>query len=119
MAKILVIDDSLFMRMQLRTLLEEAGHQVLEAGSGEEGLQQASTQNPEAIILDMLMPGMDGVGVLEGLRERNIRTPVIVHTADIQDTTRRKCLELGAGAFLNKPPQPHELLAALKELGLG
>ena len=118
MAKILIIDDSLFMRMQIKDILEKAGHQTMEASCGEEGLE-AVGQAPDAIILDLLMPGMSGEDVLAGLRQRGVRIPVIVHTADIQDSTRQKCLELGAGAFLNKPPQAQELMAALKKLGLG
>ncbi len=119
MAKILIVDDSLFMRMQLKEILQNAGHQVVEAGGGEEGLKLAAGQSPDAIILDLLMPGLDGVAVLRKLREQGIQTPVIVHTADIQDSTRQQCLELGARAFLNKPPRPDELLAALAELHLG
>ncbi len=119
MAKILIIDDSIFMRMQMKDILQNAGHQVLEAAGGEDGLQLAAAQNPDAIILDLLMPGIGGVEVLEKLRDQGVQTPVIVHTADIQDSTRQQCLDLGARAFLNKPPKPDELLAALKELDLG
>ncbi len=118
MAKILVIDDSLFMRMQVKDILLGAGHQVEEAANGEEGLEQAAASTPEVIILDLLMPGLSGEEVLAELRQQGIETPVIVHTADIQDSTRQKCLDLGARAFLNKPPNEDELLAALRELNL-
>lgn len=113
MALVLVIDDSLFMRMQLNSILGQAGHQVLQAADGLEGLDVVAQAEPHCIILDLLMPGLDGPGFLRQLRERGVASPVIVHTADIQDSTRRICLDLGARAFLNKPPMTEELLEAL------
>jgi CheY-like chemotaxis protein len=113
MAKILVIDDSMFMRMQVAEILKGGGHQVAQAGDAREGLGLVARVKPDCIVLDLLMPGMDGTTFLAAMREHKLTTPVIVHTADIQDATRRQCLDLGAKNFINKPPRKDELLAAV------
>jgi twitching motility two-component system response regulator PilH len=113
MAKVLLIDDSMFMRMQVAKILKSGGHQVAQVADPREGLTLAERVHPDCIVLDLLMPDLDGLGFLAALRERGLTTPVIVHTADIQDITREKCLALGAKAFLNKPPKRDELLAAV------
>jgi twitching motility two-component system response regulator PilH len=116
MAKVLLIDDSMFMRMQVANILKSGGHQVAQVGDPLEGLSLAGRVNPDCIVLDLLMPGLDGLAFLAALRELGLATPVIVHTADIQDVTREKCLALGAKAFLNKPPKRDELLAAVSSV---
>ena len=115
MAKVLVIDDSMFMRMQIVDILKSGGHQVAQVGDSRQGLAMAGRLHLDCIILDLLMPDLDGLGFLAALGEQGIATPVIVHTADIQEVTRRKCLELGARRFINKPPKKQELLTAVAD----
>lgn len=109
MALILAIDDAVFTRRTIRKLLVEEGHEILEATNGEEGLEMANFHQPHCILVDLLMPVMDGFAVLTGIRERNLNIPVIVITADIQKKVKKRCLELGASGFLNKPPKQAEL----------
>jgi CheY-like chemotaxis protein len=97
-------------------MLKEAGHETVEAANGREGLELACALRPDCILSDLLMPEMDGIGLLTALNERNLRLPVIVLTADIQETKRRQCLALGAAAFIAKPPQKTELLGLLSRI---
>jgi CheY-like chemotaxis protein len=113
MASILIVDDSSFMRGKLRAILKKENHTIQEADEGVKGLQLASSQRFDVILLDIIMPGMDGLKILGALRERNSSSPVIVITADIQESVRRQCMELGAVDVLNKPPKESDLLNAI------
>lgn len=109
MGKILIVEDSWVTRRIIVGILKADGHELLEAGGGKEGLEMAEKHMPDCILLDLLMPEMDGFDVLEALGEKNLKIPVIVLTANIQKTAREKCLQLGAFAFTNKPTEEDEL----------
>ena len=109
MGKILIVEDSWVTRRILVRILKGDGHELLEAGGGKEGLEMAEKHMPDCILLDLLMPEMDGFDVLEALGEKDLKIPVIVLTANIQKTAREKCLQLGAFAFTNKPTEEDEL----------
>lgn len=109
MPRILVVDDSLFQRNQVTRILHEDGYETVEAKHGQEALDFLETDIPDLICLDLLMPHLDGFGVLENLRASENTIPVVVLTADIQETQKQRCLDLGAKGFLNKPAKPHEL----------
>lgn len=113
MARILIIDDSKFQRKCLSRMLGAMGHEVTEAENGAIGLQVHEAVKPDIIISDLLMPVLDGIGLLRGLKEKGATTPVVVVTADIQECTREECLQLGAKALLNKPVTVAVLEAAL------
>ena len=108
MAKILVIDDSAFQRRTLRKILDVDGHDIQEAVDGRQGLEMWALTNPECIVLDILMPDVNGLNFLKVLHDQGDTTPVIVLTADIQDTTSQECLKLGARQVLHKPLLPSE-----------
>jgi CheY-like chemotaxis protein len=116
MALILVVDDSAFARANICRILHEAGHQTLEAGDGLQGLVLATEANPDFIFTDMLMPNMDGIAFVSTLRERQMSLPVVVLTADIQESRRQQCLDLGVRHFLQKPPRKADLLQAAEEI---
>ena len=118
MARILVTDDSAFLRRISCRILAAAGHQTLQACHGIECLQMVASEQPDVILLDLVMPEMDGLTVLRTLREQHSLIPVIILTADIQDSVREECRQWGASSFLNKPPKESQLLQALdKALG--
>ncbi len=120
MARILVIDDSIFARLKICNILKAIGHDTVEAVDGRDGLQKAMTERPDCIFTDLLMPELDGIGLLAALQEAGLDLPVVVLTADIQETKRAQCLELGAVDFIHKPPQGRELARAMeKVLGSG
>lgn len=116
MAKILVVDDSLFARLNICNILKTAGHTTFEAGNGIEGLQKAAEHHPDCIVSDLLMPELDGVGFLTALQEKQNKIPVLVLTADIQEAKRLQCLRLGAAGFINKPPQKAEIIALVSQI---
>jgi CheY-like chemotaxis protein len=109
MPLILVIEDSSFMRNKICNILKRDSYEIIEADNGIKGLQTALERSPDCVLLDLIMPGMDGVKLLMTLRERGAGSPVIVVTADIQESTIKQCRELGAAAVVNKPPAEEEL----------
>jgi DNA-binding response OmpR family regulator len=118
MARILVIDDEPDVLLLCRVNLQHAGYDVLEASDGEEGLALAMAEVPDAIVLDLMLPLMDGYGVLANLlnddRSRDI--PVLVLTAKAQREDRVRCWEQGASEYMTKPFSPAALSAALTQL---
>lgn len=113
MPTVLIADDSMFQRFQTTKATREAGYEVIEAKDGEECLRLAREHHPQALLLDLNMPDPGGLAVMEILTRELPDIVIIVVTADIQDTTRRRCLELGARYFLNKPLDPAALVGAL------
>ena len=113
MARILVTDDSNFLRRRTCAILKEAGYDILEADNGNACLEAITEHSPDALLLDLVMPEMDGFEVLQALQDAAYDLPVIVLTADIQDTVKTECMKLGAAGFINKPPKTDEVLATL------
>jgi len=105
MKKILIIDDSKFSRMRVRQFLEQDYFEIIEAENGLVGLELIQTEQPDCILCDILMPEMNGMELLEKLNEKRIKIPVVIITADIQETTKKKALDLGAVALVKKPAE--------------
>jgi DNA-binding response OmpR family regulator len=110
---LLIEDDERIARMVGRALHEE-GYQVAHAGDGPTGLQAAEADPFDLIILDLMLPGMDGTLVLRKLIERDPRQRVLVLSAVPEVATRVACLELGATDFVGKPFSLDELLARIR-----
>ncbi|MDP6924027.1 MAG: response regulator [Candidatus Scalindua sp.] len=104
MAKILIIDDAKFTRTMLKKMIAEFGHETIEAGNGREGLEKITGEDPDLVLTDILMPEMEGTELLELLRETNMDVSVIVISANIQDSVRDQCMNLGVSEFFGKPP---------------
>lgn len=111
MATILVIEDAALSRQVLRRILQPEGHTIWEAKNGLEGLEIILTREdkPDCILVDILMPEMGGVEFLKAMRDRELKIPTIVITADIQESTRVECLALGAITVIHKLVKPTEL----------
>jgi CheY-like chemotaxis protein len=116
MATILIVDDSQFQRAFLKKALACDGHRFLEAEDGHEGLHTALREQPDCILADLIMPRIQGLGLLEGLRENESLIPVLVVTADIQNQVREQCLALGAYKVLHKPVDPETLRQTVTEI---
>jgi DNA-binding response OmpR family regulator len=116
MARILVIDDETTIAHVIRLLLESRGHEVIVADDGSRGFAMAQRRTPDAIVLDLMMPLMDGFAVLEALRddERTVDVPVMIVSAMKNETIEQRCLGLGAREYLQKPFQATELLDAVE-----
>ena len=113
--RILVVDDEERIVNFLRSKLKASGYQVLTASNGLEGLEQAQAQEPDMIVLDLLMPKMDGLEMLKELRTFSA-VPVIILTAKGADADRIKGLQLGADDYLPKPFNPDELVARIEAI---
>ena len=113
-ARILIIEDERPMRTALVDVLEAEGHRVLTAADGEEGLQRALAEKPELILLDLMMPRLDGFAVCAELRRLANPVPILILTAKGQLEDRVKGLDLGADDYLVKPFSTEELLARVR-----
>ena len=115
MTRVLIADDSIFQRDNLRFLLELYDYTVLEASNGAQALGMVTTYEPDCVVLDIIMPEMSGLEVLAALSQRHPEIPVIVLTADIQHSTCEKCRELGAVAVLHKPVEGEQLQQTIRQ----
>jgi len=111
--RILVVDDEVRILNFLSSKLKASGYEALTASNGLEGLEQAQAQEPDLIVLDLLMPKMDGLEMLKELRTFSA-VPVIILTAKGADADRIKGLQLGADDYLPKPFNPDELVARIE-----
>lgn len=108
---VLVVDDEPMARTLLRLMLVRAGFEVLEAADGQEALAKVKEQLPDIMILDVMMPGMDGFTVCENLRkeEKTSELPVIMLSAKTDSSSVRKGLRAGATKYLTKPVSQEDL----------
>lgn len=116
MARILIVEDSAFQRTIIKRILGKTEHEADEAVSGREALRKIDENKPDLIFLDLLMPDIDGFQVLKVLQSKHIRIPIVVITADVQDTTREQCLELGVKKIVYKPVDQEKIAHALAEV---
>jgi CheY-like chemotaxis protein len=116
MTSILIVDDAAFSRRMIKKYLQTDGYSILEATNGKEGLEMVVDHQPDGILTDLLMPDLNGFEFLEALQNKGFNIPVAVVSADIQDSSRQRALELGATGFVNKPPKQEELLQIVRQL---
>src|SRR2546421_12914109 len=116
MSRLLIIEDELPMRTALKDCLESEGYRVLTASDGESGLQRALQEKPDLILLDIMMPKLDGFAVCRELRRLNNPVPVLMLTAKGQVEDRVHGLDVGADDYLVKPFSTEELLARVRAL---
>jgi len=114
MMRILVIEDEPKVARALRTGLERAGYQVVHAATGEEGFYLATSQTFDLVLLDLMLPGRDGFQILETLRSKGVKTPLLILTARDAIEDRVRGLDLGADDYLVKPFAFPELLARIR-----
>lgn len=112
---ILIVDDDRQVTLALSIRLRAAGYQVDTAPDGETGLEKLAVNLPDVVLLDMRMPGIDGLEVIRRMKmdERLARVPVIVISANAQETVKREAIATGAQMFLEKPYESRVLLDAL------
>ena len=116
MKRILIIEDARNIRMALEDDLKFEGYQVESASTGPEGLEKALDLDLDIIILDLMLPELDGLEICKELRRRNIGTPIIMLTARSQEFDKVLGLELGADDYITKPFSTFELHARVKAL---
>jgi DNA-binding response OmpR family regulator len=111
--RILLVDDESAITDNLAPFLERSGFSVTVGSNGQEALEKMESVNPHLIILDVLMPVMDGREVLRSLRKQDNWIPIILLTQVGESSERAMALEEGADDYLNKPFDPHELVARI------
>ena len=113
---ILVVDDHNDSRTICEIILSRNGYTILSAGDGSRALELARTQGPDAIVLDIALPRMDGWTVIEELKKEpnTARIPIVMYTAHSLEPYRRKALGLGCVAYLVKPCSPQAILEAVQ-----
>jgi CheY-like chemotaxis protein len=116
MPKILVIDDEADMRFAVRMLLERSGHTVLEADNGEAALSRIDEGVPDLVLLDMRLPGMDGIQILQKIREKQKDLPIIMVTGYGNVELAEQALQLGADHYLSKPFHNKELIDVIGQI---
>lgn len=106
---VLIADDSSIARRGLKNRIDKDKYQIIEAVGGNDALEKIKFNKIDCILLDLLMPDIDGFEVLEQLHNSNNQIPIIIISADIQESTRNIVIEKGAFDFLNKPPLSDDL----------
>ncbi|MBU4198353.1 MAG: response regulator [Verrucomicrobia bacterium] len=116
--KILLIEDEPEFRMALRMRLEANGYEVIEAEDGVAGLDLARNRNPDLIILDIMLPKMDGYKVARLLKfdEKHRNIPIVMLTARSQQSDRETGMSVGGDAYMTKPFKPQEMLETIAKL---
>lgn len=118
--RVLIIDDHALFRVGLQGLLEQRGIEVADAvASGIEGIQRAAELKPDIVLLDLRMPDMGGLEVLQKLRETESAIPVVMLTTSNEETDLIKSLRSGAQGYLLKDMEPDELVSALRDIEKG
>ena len=118
MTRVLVIDDEAPIRLLCRVNLEAEGMDVLEAGDGPSGLQKAREERPDVVLLDVMMPGLDGWGVAEALLDdpTTAGIPIVFLTARAEFRDRARGLDIGGVDYITKPFNPVELAPLVRNL---
>ena len=116
MAKLLVVDDAAFMRMRCSRFLVERGHDVLEAGDGAAAVSAYRDLKPDAVLMDIAMPRMDGLAALKEIRRIDPAARVAMVTAMSQPAIIAEALRSGAADFVTKPFEPERLIAAVDRI---
>ncbi len=117
-SKILLVDDEPDIIETVAKRLESQGYEVLIARDGEEALAKARREKPDLIILDLMLPKMDGYKVCSFLKNdsRSAKIPILILTARIQENEEKLAYECGANAYVTKPFESAELLAKIKNM---
>ncbi len=116
MKKVLLVEDDLEIVRLLEIHLKDLDCQVLTAHHGDIGLQKAINENPDLIILDVMLPGLDGVEICQKIRANNITTPIMMLTARSEEIDKVLGLEVGADDYLTKPFSVREFIARVKAI---
>ena len=115
---ILIADDELRLRKVVAMFLRKSGHDVTEVPSGEQALEALKTGTTDVIILDVIMPGIDGIEICRRIKNDPLykATPVLLLTANVSAEKRAESVEAGASAYVTKPFSPKDLLEKIIEV---
>ena len=114
--KVLVVDDEQSILTLLKYNLEQAGYSVVTGMDGEEGIRLAADEKPDLMVLDLMLPKLDGMEVCKQLRQMRINVPILMLTAKDDEFDKVLGLELGADDYMTKPFSPREVVARVKAI---
>lgn len=116
--KILAIDDMKTLRDLLSKVLRSAGHEVVEAVDGVDGLSKLDGYNPDLVITDLNMPNLDGIGFVIGARQKvhTRSTPILILTTETNEALKQKARDAGATGWLTKPFNPERLVKLVEQV---
>jgi two-component system alkaline phosphatase synthesis response regulator PhoP len=117
-AVIQIVDDEPQLIRVLRSYLEQAGYRILAAQRGDEALAQFQSSHPDLVILDLNLPGVNGLDVAREIRRLG-DTPILMLTARVEEADRLVGLELGADDYVTKPFSPREVVARVRAIQIG
>lgn len=112
--KILIVEDDPAVRLSLRITSQREGLAVIEAGSGQEALRLVAQEKPDLVLLDLLLPDVNGLDVCRAIRQQSATLPIIMLTAKNEEIDKVVGLELGADDYVTKPFSPRELIARIR-----
>ncbi|HET6487472.1 MAG TPA: response regulator [Spirochaetia bacterium] len=113
---VLIVDDLTFIKIVLREILESAGFRVIgEASNGEQAIAQYQVRRPDVVLMDITMPGMDGLTALRKIRELDPEARIIMCSALGQQQLIVKAIQMGAKDYIVKPIQPNRVIGAVKK----
>ena len=117
MAKVLIVDDTAVLRKIIKFNLEKSGYEVEEAVDGYDGLEKVKSDKPDLILLDLMMPRLDGFGFLKKIKEGEFKDiPIVVLTAKGSREDIERVKSLGANGFMNKPFSPKDLIQKVGDI---
>lgn len=114
--RILLVEDDSLLRHAFKLLLEDAGYQILEAGTAQDAIATANAEKPDLILLDLGLPDASGLDVARALRKGGmLETPILALTGRVGPQEKAECLEAGCTTYLTKPIEPRTLMKRLQE----
>jgi two-component system chemotaxis response regulator CheY len=116
MKKVLIVDDSAFTRSIHNQIITSAGYQTLEAASGAEAVATFEKEKPDLVVMDLLMPDMDGMDAVRRILEINADAKIVICSVDRQRYRRKEAEEIGAVGFVNKPVDADKMIELLSDL---
>lgn len=116
MKKILIVDDAAFTRSIHKQIVVSAGYEAIEASCGAQAIEKFDSEKPDVVMVDLLMPDMDGMDVVKKIREKDSTAKIIVCSADKQKFRQDDAKAAGAIAFFPKPVNPEKLMEILKQI---
>jgi two-component system, chemotaxis family, chemotaxis protein CheY len=114
--KILIVDDSETIRQSVASALEAAGFQVMQACDGLEGIERIQAERPAMVILDVNMPRLNGLDMLERLDVKSMKLPVLLLTTEVQPSMIARAKQAGARGWMVKPVKLDQLVEAIKKI---
>lgn len=116
MKKVLIVDDSAFTRSIHNQIITSAGYQTLEAASGAEAVATFEEEKPDLVVMDLLMPDMDGMDAIRRILKINADARIVICSVDRQRYRRKEAKEIGAVGFVSKPVNADEMIELLSDI---